>query len=44
MLEELGANRDQFDQKDVIDAYGEIYDTFKTNKQGPKTIDEALEI
>ena len=27
MLEELGTNRDQFDQKDVIDAYGEIYDT-----------------
>ena len=30
MLEELGANRDQFDQKDVIDAYGEIYDTLGT--------------
>ena len=41
MLEELGANRDQFDQKDVIDAYGEIYDTLG---KGPKTIDEALDI
>ena len=26
MLDELGVDRDQFDQKDVIDAYGEIYD------------------
>ena len=41
MLEELGASRDQFDQKDVIDAYGEIYDTLG---KGPKTIDEALDI
>jgi hypothetical protein len=26
MFDELGVDRDQFDQKDVIDAYGEIYD------------------
>ncbi len=26
MFDELGVDRDQFDQKDVIDAYGKIYD------------------
>jgi len=41
MLEELGTSRDEIDQKDVIDAYGEIYDTLG---RGPKTIDEALDI
>lgn len=37
MLEELGTSRDEIDQKDVIDAYGEIYDTLT---KGPKTSEE----
>ena len=32
MLEELGTNRDAIDQKDVIDTYGEIYDTLTAEK------------
>ena len=26
MLEELGTSRDEIDQKDIIDAYGQVYD------------------
>ena len=31
MFEELNVDRDMFDQKDVIDAYGEIYDNLTAN-------------
>jgi hypothetical protein len=31
MFDELGVDRNQFDQKDVIDAYGEIYDNLTAN-------------
>ena len=31
MLEELGTDRDAIDQKDVIDAYGQIYDKLTAN-------------
>ena len=31
MLEELGTDRDAIDQKDVIDAYGQIYDKLTVN-------------
>ena len=31
MFDELGADRDMFDQKDVMDAYGQIYDNLTGN-------------
>ena len=31
MFDELGADRDMFDQKDVMDVYGEIYDNLTAN-------------
>ena len=39
MLEELGTDRDQIDQKDVIDAYGQIYDNLTKKIDLPEGVD-----
>jgi hypothetical protein len=46
MFERLAINRDAVDQKDVIDAYGKVYDTLSMNKMESmyeRAADEALE-